>query len=337
MIRRFIEAADLTGFLRAHRPGRRLSSFGRLAGETRKGAYRITFDDSATEILYAWSAAENYWPAGPDVPGDPFAGAGGAAAFAAWHAELEAAGVRVPRLHVLDQSRQHYPADLALVEDLPCGTLDELLARDPAAVGVALAKLGDSLRAMHNRLGTQFGKVADGAGVGAGAGAAELPRPASAGDRPEDVVARRALAHLAAASVGAPRLAAAQEEVTGLIQELHAAIRPRAEYRLVHGELHPSNVLLDESMAPVITDIEDLTYFDVEWEHAFLRMVLEPEHYARLGLPPADEARIAFYDLAQALSLIEGPLRIAATDFPDREWMLDCAEHHLGRVLAWVN
>jgi hypothetical protein len=34
------------------------------------------------------------------------------------------------------------------------------------------------------------------------------------------------------------------------------------------------------------------------------------------------------------LGLIEGPLRIAGTDFPDRQWMLDLAEWNIGKALA---
>jgi hypothetical protein len=92
-------------------------------------------------------------------------------------------------------------------------------------------------------------------------------------------------------------------------------------------------VLLDQSLAPVLIDIEGLTYFDVEWEHAFLRIILEPEHYQRLDPPAVDESRVAFYDFAQRLSLIEGPLRIAATDFPRGDFMREIAAYHLGRVL----
>ncbi|HEY2508266.1 MAG TPA: phosphotransferase [Streptosporangiaceae bacterium] len=332
MIRRFLEAGDLTGFLRAHRPERQIAQLTRLAEATTKGVYRITYEDETTEVLYVWSAAEDYWPAGPEVAGDPFGSGsgGGVAAFGACHAELMAAGVRVPRLHVLDDSREHYPADLVLVEDLAHGTLEDLLNSDAAAAELCLPRLGESLRAMHDRLGPRFGMVAPGQ-----PGSADTRNPSGASAA--DIVARRALAHLAAGAAMEPRLAAAQAEVTGLVEAMRAAIRPRAEYRLVHGELGPDHVLLDDDLAPVIVDIEGLTFFDVEWEHAFLRLRFEPPQYAALDLPAVDEDRLAFYDLAQRLSLIEGPLRIATTDYPQREWMLGLADYQLGRVLSLVS
>ena len=86
----------------------------------------------------------------------------------------------------------------------------------------------------------------------------------------------------------------------------------------MHGELGPDHVLLDSAGDPVIIDIEGLTYFDAEWEHAFLRLRFDSD-YVRLTPPAMDEARVAFYDLAQRISLVQGPLQIAATDYPDRE------------------
>jgi hypothetical protein len=102
----------------------------------------------------------------------------------------------------------------------------------------------------------------------------------------------------------------------------------------VHGELGPDHVLLDDDGRPVLIDIEGLTFFDVEWEHAFLRIRFEPALYRLLEPAEPDEARVSFYLLAQRISLIEGPLRIADTDYPDREWMLDLAEYQTGSVLA---
>ncbi len=321
MNRRFIAAEELGGLLREYRPGARLAGLTRLAGGSKKGVYRLSFADQSTVILYAWSEAENYWAAGPEASGDPFADATGAREFRACHAALTAAGARLPVLHVLDLSRRHYPADLALLEDVPGGSLEALLDRDSAAAARPLAMLGATLRAMRGQRSEQFGKI------GRLAGRAELP---------EDAVARRAQRHLEQAARQAPALAAVRAELAGLIMARRAAVRPRREFGLVHGELGPDHVLLTKAGEPVLIDIEGVTYFDVEWEHAFLRLRFSTADYARLGLPAVDETRVSFYDLAQRISLVEGPLRIAETDFPDREWMLDLARWHIDGLLAEV-
>jgi hypothetical protein len=328
--RRFIEPNDLTGLLRAHVPGRLLIQLERLTGGSKKGVYRLSFAHGGTLVLYAWHLAESYWPIGSDLADDPFADASGPAEFAVAHAALTAAGVRVPRLHVLDHSREHHPADVALVEDVRGGSLADLLERDDAAAARPLTCLGRPLRAMHGCGGAaRYGKVSLEAAGAAPSTALEAAQP-----RPEDMVLNRALRHLDAAAAQLPDLETARPAVADLLAARHDAVTPRAQYGLVHGELGPDHVLLDDQLAPVIIDIEGLTYFDAEWEHAFLRLRFGPAGYRRLGLPAVDETRVALYDVAQRLSLIAGPLRIAATDFPDRDWMLQLADYHTAHVLT---
>lgn len=77
-------------------------------------------------------------------------------------------------------------------------------------------------------------------------------------------------------------------------------------------------------------------YFDVEWEHVFLRLRHPEGHYRRLAAEGLDEDRLALYTLTQRLSLTAGPLRLLEGDFPDREFMQGIAEHHLNEALALV-
>jgi hypothetical protein len=73
-------------------------------------------------------------------------------------------------------------------------------------------------------------------------------------------------------------------------------------------------------------------FFDVEWEHAFVRMQFGSA-YERMHVSGLDAARLRFYAFAQSLSLIEGPLRIADGDFPGRDVMLGIAAWHTDEVL----
>ena len=61
--RSFVEQDQLTGLVRtAFGPARRLNRVVRLRGGSKKGVYRLIFDDESTAILYVWDAGENYWP-----------------------------------------------------------------------------------------------------------------------------------------------------------------------------------------------------------------------------------------------------------------------------------
>lgn len=97
--------------------------------------YRLTFDDDSTAIVYIWDDAENYWPAAhADDHADPFSHASGIALLQAPSRRLDTLGVRTPRIHLADQSRSHYPADIAVAPNHHKSAREWLLRYDiPAA------------------------------------------------------------------------------------------------------------------------------------------------------------------------------------------------------------
>ncbi|MFI1212710.1 phosphotransferase family protein [Streptomyces sp. NPDC020802] len=307
--------------------GRRLETVERIAGGSKKGVYRLVMDDAATAIAYLWDDAENYWPAaeGDGDLTDPFSPGLGLDLFEAAHARLDALGVRVPAIRLVDRDGAHCAADLAIVEDLPGESLEALLARDPGAAAPVMARLAESLEVMRSHQAPGYGKVAlvDGGG-------------ASRGTSCEAVVLDRALRDLAEAASRDPRIAGARGQLEEGLLGLAAAVRPRAEYAVVHGELGPDHVLVDADGMPVAIDIEGLMYFDVEWEHVFLRIRLH-DAYQPLRAAGLDEDRLALYMLAQRLSLTAGPLRLLDGDFPDRTFMADIAEYNLRQALQLVH
>jgi hypothetical protein len=303
--------------------GRRVEAAQRIAGGSKKGVYRLVMDDETTAIAYLWDDTENYWPTaeGDDDLTDPFSPGLGLDLFEAAHARLDALGVRVPAIRLVDRDGTHCPADLAIVEDLPGENLEELLARDPRAAAPVMARLGEALEAMRRHRAPRYGKVAV---VEAGG--------TSRGTSCEEVVLDRALRDLAEAASRDPRIAGARDRLEERLLGLAAAVRPRAEYAAVHGELGPDHVLVDPDGNPVLIDIEGSMYFDVEWEHVFLRIRLH-DAYRPLEAAGLDEHRLALYTLAQRLSLTAGPLRLLDGNFPDRAPMAGIAEHNLKKTL----
>ena len=75
-------------------------------------------------------------------------------------------------------------------------------------------------------------------------------------------------------------------------------------------------------------------YFDVEVEHVWMHMRFG-EHYAKLSRGDLDQDRLQFYRLCMHLDLVAGPLRIAGTSHPEREWFRSLAEYHLQRALQF--
>ncbi|OUC97479.1 phosphotransferase family protein [Streptosporangium minutum] len=306
----------------------RLTGVSRLRGGSKKGVYRLTFDDDSTAIAYIWDDAENYWPTAQidevDNHANPFSHASGIDLFEAAHRRLDALGIRTPRIHLADRSRSHYPADIAVVEDVPGATLEVLLQRDQHGAKVPLSRLADALGAMQRHQGPGFGKIAllDNGGI-------------SQGHSCEQVVLDRALDDLAEAASRDTRIAGGRDRLEDMVRGLAATVRPRSEYGLIHGELGPDHVLVDRHGHPVLIDIEGLMFFDIEWEHAFLRLRFG-EHYRWLHKSGLDEQRLTFYTLAMRLSLVAGPLRLLDGDFPDRDAMMGIAEHNLQQALAFL-
>ena len=146
----------------------------------------------------------------------------------------------------------------------------------------------------------------------------------------------RALRQLAGAADRVPSVASVRARLDETLRALAASVRPRASYGLIHGELGPDHVSIDDRGQPVVVDIEGAMYFDVEWEHAFLRLRFGRD-YEWLRVSGLDEQRMSLYALALDLSLIEGPLRLLDGDYPDREEMLAIAGWAVDRVVRTAN
>lgn len=307
--------------------GRRLLRAERLAGGSKKGVYRLTMEDGGTALVYAWDESEDYWqgvlPEGADDPADPFSHASGLSLFEAAAQRLAAEGVRCPGILFTDRSRALYPADIAVVEDVTGGSLEALLATDPAEAERPLSVLADWLTALSAVRSPVLGKVAF----------------ADAGGRSpwascEEAALDRALTELAETGARDRRAANAQARIEETLRSLAEQIEPRTAWGLVHGELGPDHVLIDRRGEPVLIDVEGAKYFDVEAEHVWARMRFGA-HYAKLDRDGLDEDRLRFYRLCMHLDLVAGPLRIADTSHPERDWFRELAEHHLQIVLQF--
>jgi len=305
----------------------RVASLTRLHGGTKKGVYRAVLDDRSV-ILYLWDESENYWPAGdPDVApnaSDTFADASGADLFAVSNQYLWSLGVRTPQLYHLDTSRRESPADIAMVEDVQGGTLQEHWQRQPDDAARITAELGEMLRVMHARRSSRFGKLAS------------IDNQPPQDVRCEQLVLVRALGHLDHAAGHIDRLREAHERLEETLRSMAAGIPIRSKYGLIHGELGPDHVLVDAQGHPVIIDIEGLMFFDVEWEHAFLQFRFG-EHYRYLWQNGHDDAMLRFYTLCLHVSLCSGPLRLLDGDFPQRDKMMGIVTWNVSKALDFVH
>ncbi|GAB3178682.1 phosphotransferase family protein [Streptomyces incanus] len=325
-MRQFTETEALSGIVcEALGAGVHVVGVDRLRGGSKKGVYRVHVDGprAASVIVYSWAGVENFWPGAEGIDAaHPFAPASGLIPFLAAQRRLDLLGVRVPAVLLADDGRRRYPADVAVVEDVAGGTLEALLDTDPARAAGALSELAAMLDVMHQQHSQQYGRV----------DVLERGDKAS-GVSCEQLVLERALGDLAEAAERDSRIGSVAAPLHDRLQELAARVSPRREHGLIHGELGPDHVLVDASGHLVLIDIEGLMFFDVEWEHVFLRLRFG-EQYPALSRPGLDPARLDLFMLAMRLSLVAGPLRLLDGDFPHRTPMLGIAEHNAKEALA---
>lgn len=313
--RTHLDRRALLGVARAAFGGHELVAVQRLRGGTKKGVYRLVLDDATTGIAYVWHADEDYWATESDQ--DALLGhANGPELFTTAHAVLSDIGVRVPQIILLDRSATLVRGDVVVVHDIRGGSLEDLRQHDPRRAEPVLARLGETIQAMHHHRNDHYGRPGT-----------NHPAPAP------DIVLDRALDHLADAATRVDRIAAVEQRLSDTLHQRHATITPRTEYGLIHGELGPDHILIDEDDQPVLIDIEAAMYFDIEWEHAFLELRFGDD-YRHLHVPGLDDERLRLYRLAMYLSLITGPLRLLDGDFPHRAAMQDIVETNINRALA---
>lgn len=293
--------------------GRPVIAVKRLRGGTSKGVHRVHLGDGSTVVAYVWDPSEDWWSSvRPDAePDDVFAERAGLVPFLRAQDELARTGVSVSRVFATRERTPEF-GDLAVVQDLP-RSLEELLSGDPTR---ALDGLADTLRRMASTRSPTCGP---------------LDAPLSTGF--SGAVLDRALRHVDSAAAREPRIAAVATELRRELRDRAAAVRPREGFSLVHGELGPDHVRLDAADRPHLVDVEGVSWGEPEWEHAFLELRFGP-HYDALRSPGLDEDRLRSYRLANYVSLVEGPLRLLETGFPERGFMRSVVESNLTRTLA---
>lgn len=322
-----VTSQTLTGAVRAALGSdHRVLALTRLPGGTKKGAYRLRLDDDSTVVAYVWDDTEDFWPDSGLTrdEADPFAHASGHALFDNARRHLNALDVRTPEVFLSDDTHTYFPADIAIVEDIQGPSLETILHDHPDRAAPIMDRLAGQLGRLHAQTSPHFGRPS-------ALAKGRLPYA----DSCQDLVLDRALTDLTEAAAREAAAATAHDHLAATIHTLHTAVAPRTRHALIHGELGPDHVLVDARDQPVLIDIEGLMFFDVEWEHVFLRLRYE-DHYAHLHRPDLDAARMRLYSLAMHLSLVAGPLRLLDGGYPDRDGMRGIVDHNLRKALDFA-
>ncbi|OZB98459.1 phosphotransferase family protein [Paenibacillus sp. XY044] len=292
----------------------------RLNGGAQKVVYKLHFQNGFACMLYVWDLTMNYFREEIEHSGTDM-WSYGADFFGANNRLLTQLGIATPEMYDLNQQRQRYAFDYALVECIEGSKAEDYFAHpDTAEKQRLFRRIGEVVAKLHGY-------------------EREVP------GRPDHIqpplqscqqqLVDNAVRQLDYAAPHMPEISAAQDRLMSVLLESSSRIHPRASYGLIHGELGPDHILVNSNMEPYLIDIEGITFFDIEHEHSFLEFRFG-EHYRYFRHEHLDPDRMAFYRLHHHISLIGGGLKLLHRGFPDRRFAQGIVDHHLRCALQYV-
>ena len=273
------------------------------------GVHKQTFDvrlrnPSNKCLLIVWNNDRNYFlereAAGFE---EPHSDAIAPHAFRAHTQYLSDLGVNVPQILHFDQFRSgHY---FAFVELIVGSDYDSLRAQASwKSRSRVPSNLSGQVKRLHGVARDYPGRVSDG----------HVTDGPSLLEESLEV----ARIELGATADSEPFVAEHHDRILDTLEELRAAIQPRETFRLLHGELDPSHILVsDEDQRVYLVDIEGVSFGDLESEHVFLKWRFSEEDYQYLARGDFDQDRLTYYKLLMHVSLVYAGSRLLIREYPE--------------------
>ncbi|MFC5528195.1 phosphotransferase family protein [Cohnella yongneupensis] len=298
--------------------GYRVEGIARLHGGAQKVVYKIDCTNGFSCVLYVWDLSQNYFK--EDILNEPaFQQSYGGGLFAMNNRYLRQRGIRTPELYDMNRDRDWHAFDYALVEYVHGQKAQAYFQEETTVRHELFQRVGDMLSEMHAIERDVYG-AADYSG---------------SNDKPcYELQREHAKMSLEYASRHMVSVRDNYSRLLDKLDELEAAIQPRSHYGLIHGELGPDHILVDDQLQPYLIDIEGAGYFDIEHEHSFLGIRFG-EYYRYLENNNLDTNRMAFYRYCHHLSLTSGGLKLLHRNFPDQSFAKGLADYHSRCAFEW--
>lgn len=288
-------------------------------GGAQKVVYKVACTNHFSCMLYVWDLSMNYFQQEIEA-GQVNQLTYGCDLFESNQAFLHRHGIRTPQVFYLNKERERYPFDFALVEYIDGLDATHYLDAEASVQEKVFGRLGTMLTQMHRLERETFGTVNDNSGSAEKCHTLELEN------------AKQQLAY-AANHISA--FQSNQMKLYNKLDELEAAIEPRARYSFIHGELGPDHVLVNDELQPYLIDIEGSQYYDLEYEHSFLAFRFG-DAYCYLNNARLDRSRMLFYKLYHHLSCTSGGLKLLHRGFPNRGLAEMIVEHNYKSALKFI-
>lgn len=290
----------------------------RIYGGAQKVTYKIECDQNFCCILYVWDNSMNYF--NKDTKDNIIFESNGLDLFELNNKLLIQNGIRTPRIYYIDRSKNDYLFDFALVEYISGGEIEKYFCADEDTQYKIFTDLDKNIKKMHSVKNKFYGN---------------LKVQKSYEGRSEKLLLNKTLEDIQYSSKFNEGILKNRLMLIQKIQELYNRIKPRNEYVFIHRELGPNHVFVDENLNTYLIDIESAMFFDIEYEHSFLKLRFG-ENYKYLTVNNLDLDRLRFYKLHLHISCLSGALELKQKGYPDMDDVNGMIEHNFKQALRFI-
>ncbi|WP_328588698.1 MULTISPECIES: phosphotransferase [Bacillaceae] len=293
-----------------------------LHGGAQKTVYKIDCINGFSCVLYIWDLVDNFFQKeklGEESDERSF----GSDLFYLNNKYLSEKGINTPFLYDLKTDRNIYSFDYGLIQYIEGHKLESFLKNyEVTAERKLMQRVGDLITCMHSEKRNEFGC---------------LESKAINNGKCHLLQLKKAIKDLSYTSQYDTSIQYNHDKILSILNELESKIKLRNEYRFIHWELGPDHILVNAEKEPFIIDIEGAKFFDVEYEHAFLKLrfgnfyrYFEDKDY------DLDPDRMCFYQFYHHISLTSGGLKLLNRGFPNQKFAKELARYHTDCVLNLI-
>ncbi|WP_416150105.1 phosphotransferase [Salipaludibacillus sp. HK11] len=293
----------------------------KVHGGAQKTVYKIDCTNKFSCILYLWDIIDNYFKE-EKVREHENERSFGSDLFQINNEYFFNQGITSPILYDLNDKREAYPFDFALVEFVEGEKLESYLDNSlPDSVQEELLiQVGSLIQKMHSVKGNTYGNLLS----------------KDSGKNPcHQIQLMNAKEHLIYTSLYLEQFENNFTKLNEVLQKLELLIVPRNEYGFIHWELGPDHILVNDEMEPFLINIEGAKFYDLEYEHSFLKIRFG-EQYQYLKDKSLDPNRMLFYRFYHHISLTAGGLKLLNRGFPNQSFAKLLIDYHSKSVLRFL-
>ncbi|WP_245237496.1 phosphotransferase [Paenibacillus ihuae] len=299
-----------------------VSSVSKMQGGAQKVVYKVNCTNGFSCVLYIWDLSMNFFQQEIEENNINIQSYS-SDLFAFNNRFLTENSIRTPALYNLNNERTQYSYDYALVEYISGQKAEAYFGHpDPRVQEHVLQQVGALVTAMHSNERNIYGTPQQ-LHNGSNQGQCHL------------LQLDNAKLQLSYAAKHIEFIGANQEKILDKLYELEARIKPRRQYGLIHGELGPDHVLVNDRLDPFLIDIEGVQFFDIEHEHSFLELRFG-KFYRYLKNDSLDPDRMRFYWFHHHISLTSGGLKLLHRGYPDQQFAGNLAKYHAECTMRYI-